>query len=51
MKQNGENEPVSDAPAVTAAGAAIALYLFSKIGELVIILLAWAAPAFSRRKS
>ena len=45
MKQDEASEPVSYAPAVTDAGAAIALYLLSKIGELVVILLVWAAYA------
>ena len=36
-------EPVTYTPAVTAAGATIALYLLSKIGELVVILLMWGA--------
>jgi hypothetical protein len=45
MKHNPESQPVSYAPAVTAAGAAIALYLLSKIGELVVILLLWGAYA------
>jgi len=42
MKQNEASEPVSYAPAVIAA---IALYLLSKIGELVVILLLWGAYA------
>jgi hypothetical protein len=45
MKQDEASEPVSYAPAVTDAGAAIALYLLSKIGELVVILLRWGAYA------
>jgi len=38
-------ESVTYTPAVTAAGAAIALHLLSKIGELVVILLVWGAYA------
>lgn len=45
MKQDEASEPGSYAPAVTGAGAAIALCLLSKIGELVVILLVWSAYA------
>jgi len=45
MKQDEASEPITYTPAVTAARAAIALYLLSKIGELVVILLVWAAYA------
>jgi len=45
MKQNEASQPVTYTPAVTAAGTAIALYLLSKIGELVVILLLWGAYA------
>jgi hypothetical protein len=45
MKQNEASRPVTYTPAVTAAGAAIALYLLNKIGKLFVILLLWAAYA------
>jgi hypothetical protein len=37
MNQNAESAPISYTPVVTAASAATALYLLSKIGEFVVV--------------
>lgn len=45
MKHADTPERPSYTPAIIAAGAGIVLYVASKIGELVVILLMWGAYA------